>query len=157
MNEAFWSIRDQKELREDWSLKSWGIGHLMSLKMSPKGKKSRSVQPFPSGPICTPPAATFSWSRVSSVLVIVLSEVVEVALREHNITDSQLTLIDLAHSCWRIELFCREMDQPFTRAPCFCLPKGHALKSYFWEIDESTIHSVFYIMTKWAFPYTDNR
>ena len=26
-------------------------------------------------------------------------EVVEVALREHNIADSQLTLIELAHSC----------------------------------------------------------
>ena len=45
-----------------------------------------------------PPLIACSWSRVSSVLVIVLHEVVEVALREHNIADSQLTLIDPAHS-----------------------------------------------------------
>ena len=28
---------------------------------------------------------------------------------------------DLAHSLLRIELFCREMDQPLTRPPCFSL------------------------------------
>ena len=28
---------------------------------------------------------------------------------------------DLAHRRLRIELFCREMDQPLTRPPCFSL------------------------------------
>ena len=53
------------------------------------------MQDLPSGRMTTPPAMEVSWSRVSSELVIVLREVVEVALREHTISGFTLCCDEL--------------------------------------------------------------